>query len=265
MIQCCQTRTEVYYLMQIEGSDVLYTAHDKTEIHCDVLKLSVQKKADRSNIVKLVAPKGAQMLFNFISVGPRMVMRSALKLLRANIITRLISVLVLLSIDTVSLVRKRISWKQFLINVALAATLLIGGTWGWNLGGSAAGVIGGILLENMVLGLLISMVGAGLVSGVMGSFVERFIGRFISTDTQDMLKICNEVFVELAEKNQLSETEIETIKESIEITKPVLQNMFIQEDRAEFAKSLIEPCVKSVTCNRCDIYEDITPIGFSSL
>jgi len=244
-------------MLQIGESDVLYTAYDKTEIHCDVLKLSVQKKADKSNIVKLVAPKGAQMLFNFISVGPRMVMRSALKLLRANIITRLISVLVLLSIDTVSLIRKRISWKQFLINVALAATLLIGSTWGWNLGGSAAGVIGGILLENAVLGFLISTIGAILMSGVMGGFVERFIGRFISTDNQDMLKICNEVFAELAYSNQLSEIEIETIKESIEITKPVLQNMFIQENRAEYAKSLIEPCIKSVTCNRdCDTCEE---------
>ena len=236
--------------MQIEESDVLYIAYDKTKIHCDVLKLSVQKKADKSNIVKLVAPKGAQMLFNFISVGPRMVLRSAFKLLRANIITRLISVFVLLSIDTVSLVRKRISWKQFLINVALAATLLIGGTWGWNLGSSAAGVIGWVLLENVVIGILISTIGAGLMSGVMGSFVERFIGRFISTDSQDMLKICNEVFAELAEKNQLSESEIENVKESLEITKPVLQNMFIQKNRAEFAESLIESCIESVTCNR---------------
>ena len=206
----------------------------------DKFNLCLKKKskvASTSDLARIVAPKAVQFIYNFISIGPRVILRSAFQLLRANIVTRVLSALVLIAFDTVSLIRKRISLKQYIINLVLAAMLLIGGTAGWMLGHE---VVAFVLLENVVIGFIAGLAGAGVLGAGLAMGWERLVSIFVKDDTQDMLDICSRVFCDMAKEYQLNDEEIERIKEHIEIDAQVLSNMFAQKDREGFARELIE-------------------------
>ena len=228
----------------------VYTAHDESVIYDNLLRLEVKKRAKISNVndvARIAAPKTAQILYNALRVGPRVVLRSAFELLRANTITRLLSAVVLLSIDTISLARGRISKKQFIINIVLALMLLVGGTAGWMLGQEVVSII---LLENVVLGMIAGLAGAGILGALLGVVWEKIVKIFIHDDSEDMMDICNGIFTGLAQENLLTAGEIDDAKEQISITSSVLRSMFINKNRTEFAKEIIEPPVREVISRR---------------
>ena len=207
----------------------------------DALKLTVKKKKSIGNardVAKLAAPKAAQMAYNALRVGPRLILRSAFELLRANIITRVLSAIVLLSIDTVSFIKKRISLKQYIIDVTLAAMLVVGGTMGWALGSHLWGFV---LLENAILALLAGMVGAGVLGAGLGAVVGKIIYKFVRDDNADMLVICNRVYDNLATSYALSEAEQQDVADRVYICDKMLKDMFCQKDREGFARAYIEP------------------------
>ena len=223
-----------------------YIAFDKSEVHVDSCrKISIKKKAKVSGVgdlVRMGAPKIAQVLYNALRVGPRVVLRSAFELLRANTITRILSAIVLLSIDTVRLVRGRISRKQYLIDITLALMLLVGGTAGWLLGNQVVGLV----LESVVVGIIAGVIGAGALGAAIGAVCEKVIGFFVQDDTADMLKICNDAMVELAAEYKLNEDEVcETINE-IALDSKTVNEMFVQKDRKAYARRTIELCVRDV-------------------
>ena len=223
-----------------------YRAFDHSEVCLDdCKKITVRKKAKVANIndlVRIGAPKIAQVFYNMLRVGPRVVLRSVFELLRANVITRILSALILVSIDTVRFLMGRISRKQYLIDVALAFTLLISGTAGWFLGSNFMG----LFLESMVLGIAAGIVGAGVFGAVIGGLCEKTISRFVQSDTADMLEICNRTLAELATEYKLSEDEVCECAETVAIDSKTISEMFLQKNRAEYARKTIEPCVKTV-------------------
>jgi len=194
-----------------------------------------KKIAAGGELAKLAAPKAAQFAYNLLRVGPRVILRSAFELLRANIITRLLSAIVLISFDTVNLYRRRISFKQYVINLVLALLLLLGGTAGWVLGNDFIGAV----LENVVLALMAGIVGAGLFSGVLGYAWERLIGKFVKSDSQDMLDVISAEFATMAEKHKLSDQQIEEIKAVLVIDSRLIREMFTQKDRVSYARELL--------------------------
>ena len=203
----------------------------------EIFRLSMQRKkiAAGGELAKLAAPKAAQFAYNLLRVGPRVILRSAFELLRANIITRLLSAIVLISFDTVNLYRRRISFKQYVINLVLALLLLLGGTAGWVLGNDFIGAV----LENVVLALMAGIVGAGLFSGVLGYAWERLIGKFVKSDSQDMLDVISAEFATMAEKHKLSDQQIEEIKAVLVIDSRLIREMFTQKDRVSYARELL--------------------------
>ena len=221
-----------------------YIAFDGTEVTQEALKLQIIKKkiGNANDIVKLAAPKTAQVLYNAMRVGPRLILRSAFELLRANMVTRVISVVVLLAIDKFSLIRGRISVKQFVINVALALMLLVGGTAGWVLGSHVLGLV----VENIVLGIFAGIIGAGVLSAVLGIVVNKIIHLFVQDDAEDMLEIYSQVFAALAYEQQLNIGEIEAAKESIAMSQQMVKDIFVEEDRMAFAKLTLEPHVLEI-------------------
>ncbi|MCL2571576.1 MAG: hypothetical protein FWE11_04155 [Defluviitaleaceae bacterium] len=225
-----------------ETVPVAYTAFDGTEVRADALKLKIIKKkvGSANDIARLAAPKGVQMLYNAMRVGPRLILRSAFELLRANMVTRVISVVVLLAIDKFSLIRGRISFKQFVINVTLALMLLVGGTAGWVLGSHALSLI----LESLVLGILAGIVGAGILSALLSIIVNKIIHLFVTDDTEDMLGIYSKTFAFLASKHRLNNQEIEATKENIAMCKQLIQDLFTQENKEEFANTTLMPHIK---------------------
>jgi len=226
------------------SAHTVYIAHNNTQIQNTNLQLTVTKQPKITSIndlAKVAAPKGAQVLYNALRVGPRVILRSAFELLRANTITRVLSAVVLLSIDTIALARGRISKKQYVINLVLAIMLLVGGTAGWVLGSH----IVSLMLESMIIGLIAGLAGAGAIGALFAFGWEKFIKLVIKDDSDDMLDICNETFAKLAQERRMTLEEIDAAKEKIVITSAVLRRMFIQKNRAKFALNLIQPALSA--------------------
>ena len=226
-----------------------YTAHDGTTICESALQLKIQKKkiTGTGDIARLAAPKTAQMLYNALRVGPRLILRSAFELLRANMVTRVISVVVLLVIDKFSLIKGRISVKQFIINVTLALMLLVGGTAGWVLGSHALSMI----VENLVLGILAGLIGAGVISAGLSLAANKIIHLFVTDDTEDMLEIYSQCFKTLAAKHSLSMGEIEAATEAIAMSREMVRDMFTEkENRQALAQAVLAPHVEEIVSAR---------------
>jgi len=227
---------------------VAYIAFDGTDVNTESLKLRIIKKkiGGVNDIAKIAAPKTAQVLYNAVRVGPRLILRSAFELLRANMVTRVISVVVLLAIDKFSLIRGRISVKQFAINVSLAAMLLVGGTAGWILGSHALGLV----VESLVLGIIAGIIGAGVLSAVLSLLVNRIIHLFVQDDTEDMLDVYSQSFAALAKLYRLNSDEIEAAKEGISLSQQMVKDIFMEEDRAGFADAVLESHVLAAVSER---------------
>ena len=203
------------------------------------LRLCITKKpkiANTQELLKIAAPKSTQFLYNLLRVGPRVVLRSAFELLRANTITRILSAAVLLSIDTVSLAKGRISKKQYLINISLAFMLLFGGTAGWILG---TAVVGLVLIENAAIGILAALIGAGTVGGAVAYLWERFIALFFKGDAEEMVDLLNQEFYREVSARCLKEEEILEVKNCIEFTAEATKEMFVSEDKNAYARNII--------------------------
>ena len=184
------------------------------------------KKKD--SLVKLVAPKVVTALANIMRLGPRMVFRSTMELLRANLLTRILSCLTLLVIDVHDLSRKQISVPQFIKNVMLSAMLVVSGTLGWNLGtrwfaleffGGFVDIVGGIL-------------GAGLMSFVSNLLLDKVSGILVESDAQKMWKIIDPYI------DALPENEQEYAREHVTAT--CLKKMYAAKDREAYAALLVK-------------------------
>lgn len=207
-------------------------------LNTEILKLEMQKKSkinSTSDIARIAAPKAAQFFYNIVRVGPRVILRSAFELLRANTITRILSAVVLVSIDTVNLVRRRISFKQYTINLVLAVMLMVGGTAGWMLGSEIVGVF----VENVVIGVLAGLIGAGILGALLAVGWEKLVKLFFKDDLEDMLDICTKVFTDIAYEYDLNQEEVLEIKNEFKITAKTLEEMFVQKDRQKFARERI--------------------------
>ena len=207
-------------------------------------KSKIEKiKSNPSEVAKLAAPKVVQVLYNAIIIGPRLILRSAFYLLRANIVTRVLSAVVLVIFDTYFLIRRHISIRQYFINVAMALALLIGSTAGWYWGGD----ITALVIDNVIIGFIGSLIGAGLVGFGLGAVVERLMTRFIKDDTKAMLEICNETFCELAAEYGLDDEQASEVVKAIEVDGKVVREMYASPDKKAFACGLIEHHMKEIT------------------
>jgi len=189
------------------------------------VKKALKKKKD--SLVKIVAPKIVTALANITRMGPRMIFRSTMELLRANLITRILSCLSLLIIDMADLFRKRISVAQFVKNVILSALLVISGTLGWNFGsrwivleifGGFVDIIGGII-------------GAGIMSFLSNVVLDKISGRIVESDAQKMWKILDPYI------DALPEAEREYARERV--TSACLKKMYAAKNKQTYAAELV--------------------------
>ena len=177
--------------------------------------------------LRMLGPKLVTMFLNFLRIGPRMIARSLMELLRANLFTRLISCATLLVVDIVDLSKRRISKVQFARNVALSLTLIVCGTFGWNLGarwliieafGSAVEIIGG-------------MIGAGVFGFASSAAFDKVISKVVPTDGFKMRQIIE------SRLPDISEGEKKTLMK--QISNSDLKKMFASDDKEAFADELI--------------------------
>jgi len=178
-------------------------------------------------IVKLVAPKVVTAGVNIMQMGPRIILRSTVELMRANLFTRILSCITILVFDIFDFSRGRISKTQFGANVVLSLLLVVGGTVGWNFGGrwfifemlgGMADIIGG-------------MIGAG-IAVVFSNFVfDKACKQLIESDADKMWKIIDPFVA------KLPEIERDPVRKSI--TGSCLKKMYASKDRVAFAEDLV--------------------------
>ena len=198
-------------------------------------------------IVGIMGPKASAMLVNAFRNGTNIygaaAMKSAAKMLRGNAITGAVSVVVLSSVDIVNIFRGRISGKQLFKNVANTATTVAGGTAGWVGGATAGATIGSVIP-------VIGTAAGGIIGGIVGSFAagaasskvsNAVLGAFIEDDAEEMVRIIEEVFQELAVDYLLNQKEAEKIVEALknDLSGGTLKNMFASADRKKYARNLL--------------------------
>lgn len=209
-------------------------------------------------IVSFMGPKASAVLINAFRTGKPIygaaAMKSAAKLLRSNAITAGVTVVVLSSADVINIFRGRISGKQLFKNLTSTISTVGGGTGGW-IAGAAAGsaVLPGI---GTVVGGLIGSIAGGTVAGKVNDAV---VGRFIEDDADEMVKIIQGEFTKLAEDYLLNQKEAEKSvdKLSEKLDGSLLKDMFVSDDREEFARSILVPIIENETKKR----EHIGPVS----
>ena len=176
------------------------------------------------------------------------------KLLRGNIVTGVVTTIVLSSADFVRLFDGRVSGAQVFKNVTTTAAGVAGGTGGW-MGGAAAGAaigsavpIIGTAVGGIIGGILGSIAGGSAASAVASSVLDNFI----EDDAKEMLRIVESVFGDLASDYLLNEKEAKIVIEKIQsLDLPdFLRDMYASSYRRDFAKNKIEPMMEQIAKNR---------------
>jgi len=201
-------------------------------------KVGLLGKFNKGNLVKLVFPKLATMVINLVRIGPRVILRSTFQILRTNIWTRLISTVLLVSIDLISFFRRKISKKQLVINLILSATLLAGGTAGWFFGTNS---VLAIVAENTVIWIVAGIAGAGILSAVLDKLCRKVLGRFLKSDVEDMMDMINEEFECMVAEHALDDERAEAIAKAIHISEQVCLSCFCKADRKKHVRDVLVP------------------------
>ena len=203
-------------------------------------------------IVTFMGPKASAVLINAFRAGEKSIygaaaMKSAAKLLRGNVITGGVTVVVISSVDVINIFRGRISVKQLFKNLANTTTTVAGGTGGL-LGGAA---IGSAIMPGVgtAIGGLLGSVAAGAAAGKVTNTV---LDHFIEDDAEEMLQIIQTEFGKLANDYLLNKSEAEKVADQLSlILKPgLLKDMYASKSRNTFARNIIKPVIKSETKKR---------------
>ncbi len=203
-------------------------------------------------IVGIMGPKAAAVLVNAFRNGSNIygaaAMKSAAKLLRGNVITAGVSVVVLSSFDIANIFRRRISGKQLFKNMSSTVTTVAGGTGGW-LGGAA---IGSAILPGAgtVIG---GLAGSIIAGGASGKVTNAVLDKFIEDDADEMVRIIQQEFEALALEYLLNAKEVEKSIDKLqkELDGKKLKDMFASKDRTQYARNMLVPIIEStIRCRR---------------
>ncbi|MDO4775460.1 MAG: hypothetical protein Q4A10_06570 [Aerococcaceae bacterium] len=203
-------------------------------------------------IVVMVGPKASAILINAFRYGSKPIygaaaMKSAAKLLRGNAITAGVTFVVLSTFDVANIFRGRISGKQLFKNLTNTAATVGGGTGGW-IAGAAAGstILPGV---GTVIG---GLAGSMLAGAAAGKVTNSVVGAFVEDDADEMVKIIEAVFTDMASEYLLSQKEAEKSVDRLrdKLDGKTLKNMYASSDRRAFARELLTPIIERETACR---------------
>lgn len=209
-------------------------------------------------VVQQMGPKAAAWIANGLRSGNAIYGAAAMnhvsKLLRGNIVTGVVTTLVISSVDFVRMFQGRCSGAQLFKNVASTATGVAGGTGGW-----MAGAAGGAALGSVIP--FIGTAAGGIIGGLLGAFAggtaanvaaSAILDQFIEDDAKEMLNIVETIFGEIAHDYLLNEAEAESVIDEFK-KKDVpdfLRDMYASKDREAFARNEFEPVIINIAQNR---------------
>ncbi len=203
-------------------------------------------------VIKILGPKGSALLANAFRQGKNIygaaAMKSASKMLRGNAITGAVSVIVLSAGDIINIFQGRISGGQLFKNIANTVSSVAGGTAGW-VGGVAAGATVGSaipLIGTAIGGLVGGVIGALGGGAIAGELSNAVLDNFIEDDANAMLKIIEDVFVQIAQDYLLTQREVEHIVDRLgeDLTGGDLKDMYACQDKTQYANTLLVPLIE---------------------
>lgn len=207
--------------------------------------------------VKMMGTKKVQLIANaFNNSGKKIYGAAAIKkvekLLKGNMVTSTVTVVLMSVPDTINTFRGRISLGQLFKNTVNTAASTAGGSVGWVGGGVVGAAIGSVVPG---VGTAAGAVAGKVVGSMLGGFgigsASKFVAdKFIEDDSKEMEKIINDVFSDLVINYLLVEKERDKVFEKIKLTPKTLRDMYATKDREKFVIDLMEPIVEKIVKSR---------------
>ena len=96
------------------------------------------------------------------------------------------------------------------------------------------------------------LVGSVVAGGASGKATNAVVGVFIEDDAEEMVRIIEEVFGEMAVEYLLSKKEAEKSVDRLrdELDGKMLKDMFASSDRREYARDLLQPIIEREVSKR---------------
>lgn len=137
------------------------------------------------------------------------------------------------------------------MRMSYTATTVAGGTGGWLAGAAVGSAI--LPVVGTVIGGLIGSIGAGAVAG---KATDKVLGSFIEDDADEMVRIIQKVFGEMAIDYLLNQKEAEKSVDRLgeKLDGKLLKDMFACSDRKVFARKLLAPIIENEVAKRKKIY-----------
>ena len=211
------------------------------------IKSSIGRGVARTGgrLVSNLSRRSAMVLVNLLRAESRVavlaVLRGVTRVLMANLITAVITLVAFTLYDSIFFFRRERSGKQFLVNLLSNIWVISCGTSTfilWEL--TASPLFGedfwsGVL--NFVLGFALSVI----ICLVAGFAFDKVVSKFYMSDTDRMLAIIGEEYERTRMEKDLEREDARALLGSIEdlITPKVIRRMFRSEDRSKVAQELI--------------------------
>lgn len=203
-------------------------------------------------IVSLMGPKASALLVNALKSGQNIygaaAMKSAAKLLRGNVVTSVVTGVLLESFDIADIFRGRISGKQLFKNSLGTASTVAGGGAGWLGGATVGAAIGSVvpIIGTTIGGAVGGFVGATGSGMIANKVTKKVSDYFLEDDAEEMVRIIESRFSEIANDYLLNRKEVEEIVDDLQksLTANILKKMYASKSRIEFVNELIIPLVE---------------------
>lgn len=208
--------------------------------------------------VQQMGSKTAALLANGLRSGRSIYGAAAMnhvsKVLRGNIVTGMVTVVTISSVDIVRMFRGRISGTQLFKNVASTATGVAGGTGGWMVGAAGGAAIGTTI---PVIGTVVGGVAGGLLGAFAGGTAASksataVLDSCIEDDANEMLAIVEKEFSKLSLKFLLNRKEVEAAVDEFKNNDiPVfLRDMYAEKEKRKFVRKKLKPIFSLIAANR---------------
>jgi hypothetical protein len=199
-------------------------------------------------LASFLGPEASAVLVNSLRHSSNVygvaAMQSASRLLRGNIISGTISVLLLSTADIVHIFEGRISGAQLFKNIFTTTAGVASGFGGWVAGAAAGGSIGSVVpVVGTAVGTVVGAILGGMAGANLGSVISReALNTFIEDDANAMVRIIEERMVVLAHDYLLTRDEVENIADNLraDLTKEILQIMFACKNQQQYADGLLQ-------------------------
>ncbi len=214
-------------------------------------------------VVKLLPSSVRQAMVNAMRSGAAIYGGAATnnlaKLVRGNIITGTVVILVLSAEDITECFKGRISGKQLFKNISTLAIGVGSGYAGSAAGGIAGGAVGTLILgpgTGTVIGTKVGSVVGAIAGGAAGGKAGHAVmNEFIEDDAVEMVRIINNRLIPLAQNYLLNKEELDIVVDELKIAleKEKLLQMFVSKDRNKFADEMLTETIEKIIGWRCRI------------